>query len=45
MKTFLDKDFLLENEQAIQLYHEHAAEQPIIDYHCHLAPEEIAEDK
>jgi glucuronate isomerase len=45
MKTFLDKDFLLENEQAIQLYHEHAAEMPIIDYHCHLPPDEIAEDK
>ena len=45
MKTFLDKDFLLENKQAVQLYHEHAAEMPIIDYHCHLPPEEIAEDK
>jgi len=45
MKTFLDKDFLLENDPAVQLYHEHAAEMPIIDYHCHLPPNEIAEDK
>ncbi|MFC2125913.1 glucuronate isomerase [Bacteroidota bacterium] len=45
MKTFLDNDFLLENEQAAQLYNEHAAKMPIIDYHCHLPPEEIASDK
>jgi glucuronate isomerase len=37
-----DDDFLLETETARALYHEHAAEEPIIDYHCHLPPEQIA---
>ena len=45
MKNFLDKDFLLTNEVAKQLYHEHAELLPIIDYHCHLNPREIAENK
>jgi glucuronate isomerase len=44
MKKFLDKDFLLENDTAKQLYHDFAAQVPIIDYHCHLIPEQIAED-
>ncbi len=43
--NFIHDDFLLETEQARRLYHEHAAPQPIIDYHCHLPPHEIAEDK
>lgn len=42
---FIHEDFLLETPQARRLYHEHAAPQPIIDYHCHLPPAEIAEDK
>lgn len=42
MKKFLDKDFLLESETAQRLYHEVAAVQPIIDYHCHLDPRLIA---
>ena len=42
---FIHDDFLLETPQAQRLYHEHAAPQPIIDYHCHLPPAEIAEDK
>ncbi|MCX6965497.1 MAG: glucuronate isomerase [Verrucomicrobia bacterium] len=42
---FIHDDFLLETPQARRLYHEHAAPQPIIDYHCHLPPAEIAEDK
>jgi glucuronate isomerase len=42
---FIHDDFLLETPQARRLYHEHAALQPIIDYHCHLPPSEIAEDK
>lgn len=42
---FIHDDFLLETPQARRLYHEHAAAQPIIDYHCHLPPAEIAEDK
>ena len=37
-----DDDFLLETETARVLYHEHAESQPIIDYHCHLPPEQIA---
>ncbi len=44
MKKFLDKDFLLENDTSKRLYHEVAAQMPIIDYHCHLDPALIAED-
>ncbi len=44
MKKFLDKDFLLDNETARFLYHEGASQMPIIDYHCHLIPKQIAED-
>ena len=44
MKKFLDKDFLLHNETAKELYHQHAAKQPIIDYHCHLNPSMVAND-
>lgn len=43
--TFLNEDFLLHNETAKELYHNYAAELPIIDYHCHLPPDQIAEDK
>lgn len=45
MKTFLDDNFVLQTETAQQLYHEHAKQQPIIDYHCHLIPEHIAKDR
>lgn len=45
MKAFLDENFLLESKVAEELYHDHAAKMPIIDYHCHLPPNEIAEDK
>ncbi|WP_291293027.1 glucuronate isomerase [Enterococcus sp.] len=41
---FIDDDFLLKNETAKQLYHEVAKRQPIIDYHCHLEPQLIAEN-
>ena len=44
MKQFMDEDFLLQNETARRLYHEHAEGLPIIDYHCHLNPREVAED-
>lgn len=44
-KAFMDKDFLLETEAARHLYHNHAAKLPVIDYHCHLSPKMIAEDK
>lgn len=45
MKNFMDDDFLLTTETAKKLYHEHAKKMPIIDYHCHLQPKEIYEDK
>ena len=40
----MDKDFLLQTETAQKLFHEQAEHLPIIDYHCHLNPKEIAED-
>ncbi len=45
MKNFMTDDFLLTTETATRLYHEYAAEQPIYDYHCHLNPQEIAENR
>ncbi len=45
IKSFLDNNFLLENKTAEILYHEYASQQPIIDYHNHLPPNEIAVDK
>lgn len=44
MKKFLDEQFLLKTKTAQHLYHEYAAGMPIIDYHCHLPPQQIAED-
>lgn len=41
---FIHDDFLLRTELARELYHEHAAPQPIIDYHCHLPPDQVAAD-
>lgn len=45
MKPFMDEDFLLSNETAKTLYHNYAKQVPIIDYHCHINPQEIAEDR
>ena len=45
MKAFMDRDFLLCSETAKHLYHDYAADMPIIDYHCHLDPREICEDR
>ncbi len=45
MKAFMDDNFLLNNKTAETLYHNHAKNMPIIDFHCHLNPKEIAEDK
>ena len=45
MKPFIHDDFILQTETAKKLYHEAAADMPIMDYHCHLSPQEIAEDK
>ena len=45
MKPFMDKDFLLTTESAQRLFHEIAEKMPVLDYHCHINPEEIAKDK
>jgi glucuronate isomerase len=45
MKKFLDEHFLLDNKTAQQLYHDYAKDMPVIDYHCHLPPDQIAADK
>ncbi len=45
MKKFLDEDFLLKTDSARELYHEWAESLPIIDYHCHLNPKAIAENR
>ena len=45
MKPFMNEDFLLSTETARKLYHDHAEKMPIIDYHCHINPMEIYEDK
>ena len=44
MKPFMNEDFLLQNPTAQHLYHRVAAKQPIVDYHCHLNPQEVYED-
>lgn len=44
MTEFIGKDFLLQTPTAKTLYHEHAAKMPIVDYHCHISPEELAKD-
>ncbi len=45
MKAFMDKDFLLETDTAKKLYHDFAENTPILDYHCHINPKEIAQDR
>jgi glucuronate isomerase len=45
MKKFMDKDFLLTTKMSEKLFHEAAAAEPIFDYHCHLIPSEIAENR
>ena len=44
-ETFINDDFLLKGDFALKLYHDHAAHLPIIDYHNHLSPSDIAENK
>ena len=44
MRQFMDQDFLLKTETAKRLFHDYAADMPIIDYHCHINPKEIYED-
>ena len=45
MKKFLDDNFLLQTDAAQKLYFDYAKDQPIYDYHCHLPPKDIAENK
>lgn len=45
MKRFMDEDFLLNNQTAKVLYEKYAKDMPIIDFHCHLNPKEIYENK
>ena len=42
--SFINENFMLSNDTARMLYHEHASKMPIIDYHCHLVPRQIAEN-
>ncbi len=44
MKQFINDNFLLHNRTAEKLYHKYASVEPVIDFHCHLSPEMIAED-
>jgi len=45
MKTFIHDDFLLGNKTAKRLYHQYSENMPIIDFHCHLSPQMIADDR
>lgn len=45
MKPFMDQDFLLSNYAAQKLYEDYAADTPVLDYHCHINPREIYEDR
>ena len=44
MRKFMDENFLLHTKTAQELYHNHAAKMPIFDYHCHINPQQIADD-
>ena len=43
--TFITDDFLLHGDTARRLYHTFAAPQPVLDYHCHLSPRDLADDR
>ena len=45
MKPFMDENFLLSTGTARELYHNYAGKMPILDYHCHINPQEIAENR
>ncbi len=45
MKDFMNEEFLLQTETSRRLYHDYAAQMPVFDYHCHLSPQEIADDR
>lgn len=44
-KTFMNENFLLSNDIAVNLFYNHAKKMPIIDYHCHISPKEILDNK
>ena len=44
MTGFMTEDFLLHSRTAQQLYHAYAETEPIVDYHCHISPRDIAEN-
>ena len=45
MRSFMDKNFMLESETAVRLYEKYAKDMPVIDYHCHISPKEIYENR
>ncbi|MBQ3971359.1 MAG: glucuronate isomerase, partial [Selenomonadaceae bacterium] len=45
MKNFMDADFMLQNPTAVKLYESYAKDLPLVDYHCHISPKEIYEDR
>ena len=45
MKAFMDKEFMLQSPTAQHLYHAYAEDMPICDYHCHIPPREIYENR
>ena len=45
MKAFMDEDFLLSTPTARKLFHDYAENTPVLDYHCHINPKEIAQDR
>ena len=44
MSSFIHDNFMLKNETAVNLYHQFAKDLPIYDYHCHLSPQDIADN-
>ena len=45
MKKFMDDNFMLNNETAVKLFNDYAKDMPIFDYHCHLSPQMMYDDK
>ena len=45
MSSFIHENFLLNNKTAVDLYHKYAENMPVYDYHCHLSPKDIAENR
>ena len=45
MKKFMGKNFILSSDTAEKLFHQYAEQMPVIDYHCHINPQEIVDDR